>query len=155
MERKIGRASLHDITTEVPHLFRRLGYAIHENRLTASTVYIETAWQGRGPFDDEAEKGVEYARTRLIARARKSGPTLYTLSLTAENQVMGQAAPGLESADRGSSGWRTIPATDMYREYVSAIAEEIKMRVDAGLRVFDATARPTDRTKPLSGTSDA
>ena len=65
IEQTIGRASYHDILTEVPQAFRRNGYAIYQSRETPSTIYIETNWQDRAPFEDEAGLGADNARTRF------------------------------------------------------------------------------------------
>jgi hypothetical protein len=134
VEQKIGRATYNDIMTEVPLALRRYGYAIYNNRETSRTLYIESSWQGRAPFDDEAALGANMARTRFIARARLAGPKIYTLQINAENQLQGVADV---SGPQDSGGWATIPATEMYRAYVTEIMTEIKLKVDAGLRTYD------------------
>ncbi len=138
IDHTVGRASFHDIMTEVPAVLLRHGYAIYENRPTSSTLYIETGWQERAPFDDEAEAGVEYARTRFIARGRKAGPATYTLTISAENQVRASADTAPEIAVRLAAGWSSMPPTDGYKAYVQEITTEIEMKVDAGLRTYDA-----------------
>lgn len=129
----IGRASFHDIMTEIPAVLHRHGFAIYQDQQTGSTLYLETGWQERAPFDDEAKAGVDYARTRFIARARKAGPSTYTLTISAENQVRGVA----DTASGITPGWSTQPPTRLYLAYVREITTEIKMRVDAGLRKYD------------------
>ncbi|MBI3983342.1 MAG: aminopeptidase [Gemmatimonadetes bacterium] len=131
IDHRIGRASFYDIMREVPAVLRLYGYAIYENRQTGSTLHIETGWQERAPFDDEADGGAEAARTRFIARGRKAGPTLYSLTISAENQVRALA-------DTLDTGWSAMPPTDMYMAYVREITTEIDMKVDAGLRRYDA-----------------
>ena len=131
VDRTIGRASSYDIMREVPAVLQLYGYAIYQNRPTGSTLYIETGWQERAPFDDEADGGAEYARTRFIARGRKAGPTVYTLTISAENQVRALA-------DTLDTGWSAMPPTDMYMAYVREITGEIELKVSAGLRRYDA-----------------
>jgi len=131
IDHRIGRASSYDIMREVPAVLRLHGYAIYENRQTSSTLHIETGWQERAPFDDEADEGAENARTRFIARGRKAGPTVYTLTISAENQVRALS-------DTVEAGWSTMPPTDAYLAYVREITTEIEMKVDAGLRRYDA-----------------
>ena len=137
VDRTIGRATLHDIMEEVPYVLQQHGYAIYENRPTASTLYIETGWQDREPFDDEAKEGAEYARTRFIARGRKDGPATYSLTISAENQVMASADTGSRATPVSSSAWCTIRPTRMYQAYVREITTEIQMKVDAGVRTYD------------------
>lgn len=134
VETTVGRATFNDIMNEVPSILRRVGYAIYEVRETGNSLYIETGWQERVPFDDEAEAGADVARTRFVARARKVGPALYTLRVTAENEVHGVATP--EELPEAAGGWSTMPATGMYKAYVLDITTEIQMKVDAGLRTY-------------------
>lgn len=135
VEHDVGQATHHDILTEVPEALRRHGYAIYQNRETSSTLYMETGWRERAPFEDEAAEGVEYARTRFIARARKAG-TFYSLRLTSENEVRGLADASGEPFGLATDGWSTMEATSMYQDYVRAITEEIQLEVDAGVRTY-------------------
>jgi hypothetical protein len=136
VEHTIGRASAHDIMTEVPAVLRRHGYAIYEAREDGSNLYIETGWQDRAPFDDEAEQGVDYARTRFIARARMSAPGIYELRISAENQVR----PGRNASSnikvREGLNWGTMLPTKDFKTFVDDVTGEIEMRVAAGLRVY-------------------
>lgn len=134
VDETIGRASYNDIVTEVPLALRRHGYAIYNNRETSRTLYIESSWQSRAPFEDEAALGASMARTRFIAQARRSGPKIYTLQISAENQVQGVAHV---SGSQAPADWATIPPTEMYKTYVLEIMTEIKLKVDAGLRTYD------------------
>lgn len=135
-ERTIGHASAHDIMTEVPAVLRRHGYAIYDARQDGSNLYIETGWQERAPFDDEAAQGVDYARTRFIARARMTAPGIYELRIAAENQVR----PGRNASSnirmREGLNWGTMPPTKMFKAFVTEVTGEIQMRVAAGLRVY-------------------
>lgn len=132
VESKIGRATFRDIMVEVPEIFGANGFSIHESRRTGRGVFFETNWRGRAPFDDEAEQGADRARTRLVLNARRAGGDIYTLRIRAENEVRG--VPGA-SGPAGGSRWGKIPATGMYREYVRDLFMQIKLRVDAGVRV--------------------
>ncbi|HSM61194.1 MAG TPA: hypothetical protein VK849_10375 [Longimicrobiales bacterium] len=143
IEATIGRATYHDILTEVPQVLRRYEYAIYTTRETSTTLYLETDWRHRAPFDDEAEAGADFARSRFVVRARRAGAAFYTLRITAENQVHLEevsdsvAMPALE----GVPGWTTMPAPDMYEAYVAEIMTEIELKVDAGLRTHGAPIR--------------
>lgn len=141
VEATIGRATLHDVVTQVPEVLHRYGYAIYETRETSNTVYIETDWRGRAPFDDEVEAGSDFARTRFVVRARRGGAAFYTVRITAQNQI--RLEDGGASMDPGAEGpaWTTIPATPMYDDYVSEIMLEIELNVDAGLRTRGAPIR--------------
>lgn len=133
IDQTVGRASFRDIMVEVPAVLQHHGFAIYQDRQTSSTVYLETGWQERAPFDDEAKAGVDYARTRFIVRARKAGPATYRLTISVENQVR-----ALEDTASGiTPRWSTMPPTDLYQTYVQEITTEIAMKVDAGLRKYD------------------
>lgn len=136
VERSIGRATYHDILTEVPAMLLRYEYAIYTTRETSSTVYIETDWRSRAPFDDEAAAGADFARTRFVVRARRAAAAFYSVAITAENQVhMGAPADSVPIQEGvGIDGWTTLPATPMFQTYVEEIMTEIELKVDAGLR---------------------
>jgi hypothetical protein len=136
LERSIGRATYHDILTEVPEMLRRYEYAIYTTRETASTVYIETDWRHRAPFDDEAALGADYARTRFVVRARRAAAAFYSVAIAAENQLhMGEPADSIPvQADAGVDGWTTLPTTPMFEAYAEEIMTEVELKVDAGLR---------------------
>ncbi|MBI4539711.1 MAG: hypothetical protein HY704_09430 [Gemmatimonadetes bacterium] len=138
VEHTIGHASYHDISVQVPEVLRRYGYAIYNNVETGATLYIETNWMDRAPFEDEAKKGVDAARTRFIFRARKSGPATFTLRVHAENQVRGVP----NTSDWAGTDWTTIPATEMYKAYVLELSTEIQLKVDAGLRTYGPAIPP-------------
>lgn len=136
LERTIGRATYHDILTEVPAMLRRYEYAIYTTRETASTVYIETDWRNRAPFDDEVAAGADFARTRFVVRARRAAAAFYSLAIAAENQLHMGAPPDsvAVSEEVGVDGWTTRPATPMFEAYAGEIMTEIELKVDAGLR---------------------
>lgn len=132
VESTIGRATFRDVVVELPDIVGENGFSIRRTRRTARTVSFETSWRARAPFEDEAEQGAERARTRLFLMARKGGGNTYTLRVRADNQVRGVAdatglAPGV--------AWSTIPATPMYRDYVRELFMQIKLQVDAGVRI--------------------
>jgi len=136
LERSVGRATYHDILTEVPAMLRRYEYAIYTTRETASTVYIETDWRNRAPFDDEAASGADFARTRFVVRARRAAAAFYSVAITVENQLhMGPPSDSIPArGDVGADGWTTLPASPMFEEYAEEIMTEIELKIDAGLR---------------------
>jgi hypothetical protein len=152
IDNTIGRASLHDIMTDIPDLLHKRGYAIYQTQSTGSTLYIETGWQERAPFDDEAKQRVDGARTRFIVRGRRTGPGMYQLVITAENQVKASDDSTLKGAIQVAGGWSTMRPTEMYRAYVRDITGEIKMKVDAGIRTYDVLR---DGAAPLTAPSNA
>lgn len=131
-QQTIGRATHRDISVEIPATLIRWGYAIYQRRDTGSSLHIETGWQERAPFEDEAALGAKGARTRFIAQARQAGPAVYTLRLISENEVSLPDSTGYLDPD----GWSRIPATEMYKAYVQEISTEIELKVAAGLRTY-------------------
>jgi len=122
----LGRGTRRDITMFVREILYRYGYAIQEVRETSNTIYYETAWARREPFDDEAARGAEECRSRIIVEARKGGAEMYSVRLRAENTALVFQYPG---------EWRPMPATEMFREHVREISNAIRMEIDAGVRV--------------------
>jgi len=151
VDANLGRATYADIMTEIPDLFRRLGYAIYQNRETGSTLYIETGWQERAPFQDEEELGVENARSRFVVRARKAAPGLYTLRISAENQVKGLPDASGQVPDQAMEGWATMRTTEMWETYADDVITEIRLKVAAGLRTYGGPIRsPQPSSMPTS-----
>ncbi len=136
LEFTVGQASYSDIETEVPAVFAKYGYAIYANVTNGPNLYIETGWQERAPFDDEAAEGIIYARTRFIARARGSGVHSYTLRIRAENEVQPGDNPTAKVTVREAMPWGTMQPTDDYASYARQITSEIEMRVAAGVRTI-------------------
>lgn len=130
VERRIGHATSQDIIDTVPKILGGNGYTLFNTRRTDDTIYFETTWRNRVPFDDEAERGAEAARTRIILRARRSSATLFTVRLEAQNEVSGIS----DGAGPPGTGWSTIPATDDYKAYILELSTLIKLEVDAGSR---------------------
>jgi len=130
VQETVGRATVRDILVEVPEILGESGFAIRERETTGNRIRFETEWRARAPFDDEAARGAEEARTRIIVSARESAATLYTVQVRADNEVKGASAVAF-----GAPEWSRIPATDMYRDYVRQLALSIKLRINAGVRV--------------------
>ena len=63
-------------------------YVIIRQEETARDVYIETDWKERNIFEDEQEKDIVAARTRLIFRARPRHAGQYTIHMFADNEVI-------------------------------------------------------------------
>lgn len=131
VERTVGRATLRDIVVEVPTTLRRQGYVLYTTRRTERTVYFETSWRTRPPFEDEAESGASAARTRLVVRGREAGGNFYSLKLHAENQLQGLPS----ASDFSGTGWSTMPPTRMFKNYVRELSTAIRLQVDMGVRV--------------------
>ncbi|NNF29431.1 MAG: hypothetical protein HKN73_19545 [Gemmatimonadetes bacterium] len=127
---RIGHATGRDILDAVPKILGSHGYTIYNSRRTDDSIYFETNWRNRAPFEDEADGGAEAARTRIIIRARRSSATLFTVRLEAQNQIMGVS----HVTDPAGTSWSTMPATDAYKAYIGELSSEISLRVDAGSR---------------------
>ena len=126
VQNRIGRATARDIVVLVTETLQRHGYIIYNNRRSVDVLYFETNWKSRAPFEDEAAQGADGARTRIIIRARRASDMFFTLRLEAQNQVSG--------IPYATSRWSTIPATDLYKEYVGELSSEIRLLVEAGRR---------------------
>lgn len=130
MGHRVGHATSRDILEHVPRILGGHGYTIYNTRRTDDTIYLETNWRSRAPFEDEADRGAEQARTRIIVRARRSSESFFTVRLEAQNEVMGP----IEGDDLLGRDWSIVPASDRYRSYVRELTSEIALAVDAGQR---------------------
>lgn len=122
----LGRGTRRDIATFVREILYRHGYVIQQVRETSNTIYYETAWMRREPFEDEAARGAEESRSRIIVEARKGGAETFSVRLRAENTALVFQYPG---------EWRPMAATEMFRDHVREISNAIRMEIDAGVRV--------------------
>lgn len=124
----VGRGSRGDIESVVPDMLARYGYRMDQRRDTGQRMYYQTAWLHREPFEDEDRCAID-CRSRIIVEARRMGVRFYSVTLRAENSVFEVgAAPG------ATETWVSYPATEMFREHVTELAEEIGMKIDAGVR---------------------
>jgi len=125
----VGRGSRSDIESVVPDMLARYGYRMDQRRDTGRRMYYQTAWLHREPFEDEDRCAIN-CRSRIIVEARRMGVRFYSVTLRAENSAF-EVAPG------GTETWGSYPATEMFREHVTELAEEIGMKIDAGVRRGD------------------
>lgn len=130
VQETVGRATERDILVEVPDILGESGFVISERRTSGRRISFETEWMRRAPFEDEAALGAEEARTRVIVTARRSAANLYTVDVRADNQLRGVATQAF-----AGTGWSSIPATDMNRDYIRQLALDIRLRIDAGVRI--------------------
>jgi hypothetical protein len=95
------------------------------------SLYIETRWRNRTPFEDESALGVEAAQVRALVRGRSRSPTssmgeLYTVDMTIEQRVR----------VRGTAEWAHVTATDSARAFAARIVEDLRRELDVGVRRF-------------------
>jgi hypothetical protein len=115
----------------VPRILNRHQYEIERQDSTAALLTITTRWNERYPLQDETDRGVVEARTRLLvtarARARTGGTAdVRVVELVAENMVL--------VAD--STAWLQGLMTPMFRQYVDRLVGELKTELLTGVRVY-------------------
>jgi len=128
--RDVGTGSQLDVEQEVEETIIKYQFQINQ-RIETPPLLWETRWRPRAPFPDEEALGVAEAQVRLFVRARPRGSQvglgqLFVVSLTVENRVQMM----------GSQEWDGSVATDSYQEWASEIAEDLRQRLDVGIRVF-------------------
>lgn len=129
-QRDLGTAALTDVQRQVPRVLNRHQYEIERDDASPSLLTIQTRWNARYPLQDEIERGVVQARTRLTLSARSRLRTggaadVRVVALLAENMVL--------LAD--STEWSRGFTTPMFEEYLDRIAEELRTELRAGIRV--------------------
>ncbi|MEX0892582.1 MAG: hypothetical protein WEB88_10465 [Gemmatimonadota bacterium] len=130
-ERDVGVGSQSDVVEQVRITMQKYQFQIQQ-RSEAPPLFWETQWRARAPFPDEQELGVSNAQVRLLIRARERttastlGPVL-AVRVTVENRVQ----------MLGSDSWDQTLVTDTFREWAAELAQDLRTRLDVGIRVFD------------------
>jgi hypothetical protein len=125
----VGNANRIDAYDLSVRIVDRFQYEVLREDTTANVLRIETHWQEREPFDDEAALGVTAAETRLVIDGRYRG-------VRDAGGVEGAAAPEGHFALRlavdnrvrtaDSSGWNESLSTQMFRDYAGRIAQDFQ-----------------------------
>lgn len=97
----------------------------------APNIYIETRWRERTPFEDEQAMGLTRAQVRAIVRARpRSGTSqmgeVYTVDMVVEQRVSSAL----------NSNWTFGTMTPSARQYATRLADDLRQRLDVGVRRF-------------------
>ena len=92
-------------------------YVIIRQEETARDVYIETDWKERNVFEDEKEKDIVSARTRLIFRARPRHAGQYTIHMFADNEVI----------IKGMGSWQLGSFSPMLQASLNDISKELRI----------------------------
>ena len=92
-------------------------YVIIRQEETARDVYIETDWKERNVFEDEQEKDIISARTRLIFRARPRHAGQYTIHMFADNEVI----------IKGMGNWQQGYFSPMLQASLNDISKELRL----------------------------
>ena len=92
-------------------------YVIIRQEETARDVYIETDWKERNIFEDEQEKDIVAARTRLIFRARPRHAGQYTIHMFADNEVI----------IKGMGSWQLGSFSPMLQASLNDISKELRL----------------------------
>ena len=92
-------------------------YVIIRQEETARDVYIETDWKERNVFEDEQEKDIVSARTRLIFRARPRHAGQYTIHMFADNEVI----------IKGMGSWQLGSFSPMLQASLNDISKELRI----------------------------
>jgi hypothetical protein len=127
-----GLATARDVGEKAIGVLQNHHYTI-ERAEGPPSIYVETRWKGRTPFDDETEAGVTAAETRFIIEGRRSprGDELYNVRVRAENRGR------LQGGD-----YEMLDPTSQFRAYANRIAADIKTELETGIRVIGLVRTP-------------
>jgi hypothetical protein len=100
-----------------------------EHEAGPPTIYFQTRWRERHPFEDEVRMGIDGARIRATVRARARSQTslmgeFYNVDLAIEQQVR----------FNDSNAWEIRPATASAVAYAEEIAQDMRRALDVGVR---------------------
>jgi hypothetical protein len=122
--KSLGRITYPVLLSGADRIFQKYNFAIYRQREQFATIYMETDWNVRKPFADEAAQGVTEARTRFLLNGRRSDGPVFSTVIEAENQVR-------TSVDHE---WREAPITDQFVKYVRGIVMDLEAEVRTGIR---------------------
>jgi hypothetical protein len=127
----VGIGSAPDVITIARRILTQHRFEIHQEHLPpeVGTIYIETRWLDRRPFEDEQSLGVETAQTRAIVSGRPRSPTsaqgaAYSVSLVVESRVRMM----------GADEWSNQSVSDGARRYAAGIVEQLQRELTLGVR---------------------
>ena len=128
----VGTGSAYDVKDKVQRLLIRYQYEVVRTEQTVDQIYFETEWKNRTPFDDEGELDMVEGRTRFIinathrVRSSTAGADRYVVHVKGENMVRYSY----------SQEWARVPMTKMLRAYFVKFAEDLRLELRTGIRVF-------------------
>lgn len=128
--RNIGTATEAELL-EMSHRVLALHQFEIERQEQGPSIYLETRWRNRVPFEDEAPLGVEAAQVRTIIRGRPRSSTspmglLYSVDIKVEQRLK-----VLSQAD-WVQNWHTRTAA----EYAGRIVEDLRRELQIGVRRY-------------------
>ncbi len=128
---RIGRVTHLDFRNKSTEILQgRYHYTYERIRDNEGEYYIETFWQQRAPFDDEAEQGVEDVRTKIIL-------TAFPVEFTDPSGLWMSRIECLNEVRlRGSNVWTRIPLTPSARRYFARIADDLRVEFQTGIRKY-------------------
>lgn len=128
--RAVGVGTAYDINEGAHRVFALHQFEI-ERQEDEPSLYLETRWRDRMPFEDEQGLGVTAAQVRAVMRGRpRSGTsalgTTYSVDLSIEQRVQTMT----------QEEWTSLTATPQARAYAERIAEDLRRELDVGVRRF-------------------
>ena len=131
--RSAGEGSLINVYEKTSRILNRYHYETVRQEESQQLIYYETNWRYRIPFDDERNRGVVEARTRLTVKARPrraaamaGASNMYIVQVVAENLVQ------MDKDGR----WIQMPNTEEYKSYIKEIAKALENELRMSLGIF-------------------
>lgn len=87
------------------------GFSLERSSLQFASLYYETDWKERDPFEAEAARGIIDARSRVLIRGRRTSDGRFRSTLEAESQVRTDSTPS----------WHSEPVGPGFRAWVDSI----------------------------------
>ena len=130
---RAGEGSMFIVNEKTLRILNRYNYETVRREDSQQLVFYQTSWKYRNPFDDELEKGVIDARTRLTVKARPrrtaamaGASNMYAVQVVAENMV--------QMADTGE--WTRMPNSEAYKAYIRDIAKALENELRMSINIF-------------------
>lgn len=127
----VGTATLSDLRDNFEKIvLDRYHYEYEIQRETTTSLYYETRWKERSPFEDEAQRGIESVRTRVIVEGRPrtrrgdEGGELYSVRFTGEMRVRYLT----------SDEWIASPISREARNFFRSITRDLDVELRSGFR---------------------
>lgn len=123
-DRSLGRITYRTLAEGVDKIFRKYTIPIYRQEEQYATVYIESEWISREPFESEVAQGAVAARSRFVINGRRSSGPVFRTTITVENQVRTESYPE----------WRALPVTSDFTDWAREIVSDLEAEVRTGIR---------------------
>ncbi len=123
LEREIGRVAYQDVRMSVDKILStKYAYPIRRFEENYNTLYFETDWIPRDAEADEANRGIQRVRTRIILTGRRGSQDVFRIQFRGESEYLVDGQ------------WQRLPLQSPQRDKLQRILTDLDMEMRSGVR---------------------